>query len=112
MSKIDDCRHKDLDSCELKPATTLDSPEELVGDENTFSDIDDDEVTHSSGVFSSKKVLLISLYVINTNILMKVDAYLHNQEEIRLKTIIWTEMNKEYLEVVVLKCFVFQFSYH
>ncbi|KAH7282832.1 hypothetical protein KP509_35G049400 [Ceratopteris richardii] len=36
--------------------------------EDTLSDIDDDEV----------------------------DGYLHNQEEIRLKTIIWTEMNKEW----------------
>ena len=52
MSKFDDSVHKDLDSCELKPATTLDSPEELVGDDNTFSDIDDDEVTDLSGVFS------------------------------------------------------------
>ncbi|KAI5073301.1 hypothetical protein GOP47_0011314 [Adiantum capillus-veneris] len=44
----------------------LDDPD----NEDTLSDIDDDEV----------------------------DGYLHNQEEIRLKTIIWTEMNKEYLE--------------
>ncbi|XP_059063806.1 transcription factor IIIB 60 kDa subunit [Cryptomeria japonica] len=28
----------------------------------------------------------------------EVDRYLHNEEEVRLKTIIWTEMNKEYLE--------------
>eukprot|EP00250_Pteridium_aquilinum_P019302 c24385_g2_i1 orf=141-2372(+) len=42
----------------------------LGTEEDTLSDIDDDEV----------------------------DGYLHNQEEIRLKTIIWTEMNKEYLE--------------
>ena len=64
MSKFDDSVHKDLDSCELKPATTLDSPEELVGDDNTFSDIDDDEVTDLSGVFSWKQVFLISLYVL------------------------------------------------
>lgn len=67
--------HSFLDSDELKSG--LDGLEqefqvdELSGDgEETFSDIDDDEV----------------------------DGYLHNQEEIRLKTIIWTEMNKEYLE--------------
>lgn len=30
---------------------------------------------------------------------MQVKGYLHNDEEVRLKTIIWTEMNKEYLEV-------------
>ncbi|MCO5607098.1 hypothetical protein L7F22_061290 [Adiantum nelumboides] len=47
------------------------SPElEEPNKEDTLSDIDDNEV----------------------------DGYLHNQEEIRLKTIIWTEMNKEYLE--------------
>ncbi|MCO5570008.1 hypothetical protein L7F22_023723 [Adiantum nelumboides] len=47
------------------------SPElEEPDKEDTLSDIDDNEV----------------------------DGYLHNQEEIRLKTIIWTEMNKEYLE--------------
>ncbi|CAN6481577.1 unnamed protein product [Victoria cruziana] len=28
----------------------------------------------------------------------EVDGYLHDEEETRLKTIIWTEMNKEYLE--------------
>eukprot|EP01018_Ginkgo_biloba_P027487 Gb_34247 [translate_table: standard] len=28
----------------------------------------------------------------------EVEKYLHNDEEVRLKTIIWTEMNKEYLE--------------
>ncbi|CAM6045963.1 unnamed protein product [Sphagnum compactum] len=28
----------------------------------------------------------------------EVNGYLHNEEEVRLKTIIWTEMNKEYLE--------------
>lgn len=39
-------------------------------DNETLSDIDDDEVK----------------------------GYLHNDEEVRLKTIIWTEMNKEYLE--------------
>lgn len=31
---------------------------------------------------------------------LQLKAYLHNDEEVRLKTIIWTEMNKEYLEVV------------
>lgn len=46
-----------------------------VGDEmdeelETLSDIDDDEV----------------------------ERYLHNEEEVRLKTLIWTEMNKEYIE--------------
>eukprot|EP00252_Welwitschia_mirabilis_P026349 TRINITY_DN8639_c0_g1_i1.p1 TRINITY_DN8639_c0_g1~~TRINITY_DN8639_c0_g1_i1.p1 ORF type:complete len:666 (+),score=178.80 TRINITY_DN8639_c0_g1_i1:307-2304(+) len=28
----------------------------------------------------------------------EVERYLHNEEEVRLKTIIWTQMNKEYLE--------------
>jgi hypothetical protein len=28
----------------------------------------------------------------------EVERYLHNKEEVRLKTLIWTEMNKEYLE--------------
>jgi hypothetical protein len=31
---------------------------------------------------------------------VQVNGYLHNEEEVRLKTIIWTEMNKEYLEVI------------
>ncbi|KAG0621353.1 hypothetical protein M758_3G013100 [Ceratodon purpureus] len=43
---------------------------EEEADNETLSDIDDDEVK----------------------------GYLHNDEEVRLKTIIWTEMNKEYLE--------------
>ncbi|XP_011623664.1 transcription factor IIIB 60 kDa subunit isoform X1 [Amborella trichopoda] len=29
---------------------------------------------------------------------LEVNGYIHNEEETRLKTIIWTEMNKEYLE--------------
>ena len=100
MSQINDQFHKGLDSCEPKPATTFDSADDFAGEEITFSDIDDDEVTDLHGEFSWKGIFLLSPpSFTNPNILPKVDAYLHNQEEIRLKTIIWTEMNKEYLEV-------------
>lgn len=44
--------------------------DEMDEELETLSDIDDDEV----------------------------ERYLHNEEEVRLKTLIWTEMNKEYLE--------------
>lgn len=56
-----------------KAEATAEDGEACVEDEDdneTLSDIDDDEVK----------------------------GYLHNDEEVRLKTIIWTEMNKEYLE--------------
>ena len=33
---------------------------------------------------------------------LQVDGYLHNEEETQNKKIIWEEMNKEYLEVVII----------
>ncbi|KAH9303572.1 hypothetical protein KI387_007976, partial [Taxus chinensis] len=77
-----DCRNGATESCMSEaaiecPEITEDLFQESykVGDDMgeelaTLSDIDDDEV----------------------------EGYLHNKEEVRLKTIIWTEMNKEYLE--------------
>jgi hypothetical protein len=33
---------------------------------------------------------------------LQVDGYLHNEEETQNKKIIWEEMNKEYLEVLII----------
>ena len=41
---------------------------------------------------------------------MQLKGYFHNDEEVRLKTIIWTEMNKEYLEVIYEQSFYSIFS--
>lgn len=61
VSQIDDHSRKDLDSCEVNPATTLDPADELAGDENTFSDIDDDEVSNLCGVFLQSKSTCCSM---------------------------------------------------
>ncbi|KAG8367748.1 hypothetical protein BUALT_Bualt16G0105100 [Buddleja alternifolia] len=77
----------------------IDSVDATFEESESLSDIDDIEVnSNSSAVIDLLKFPIGLESAYHAYFKKVVDGYLHNEEEKKLKKIIWEEMNKEYLE--------------